>query len=124
MFFEVSSLTYHSPITTESLTYSVEIPQQVTRGQPKEISVEVRETRGQHAGHASGVLDVLRGHPLFGILLQLAPRGVVLQRADAAAGSGCVQAHVGALESIGGVVEVSEGQWNPALEERNAGPHQ
>ena len=83
--------------------------------------MEVRETRGQHAGHASGVLDVLRGHPLFGIVLQLAPRGVVLQRADAAPGSGCVQAHVGTLESIGGVVEVSEGQWNPTLEERDAG---
>ena len=78
----------------------------------------------EHAGHAGGVLDVLRGHPLLGLSLKLAPGRVVLQRADSAPGDGGVQLHVGAVESIGGVVEVSQGQRSAALEVRNPGPEQ
>ena len=43
--------------------------------------------------------------PLLGLSLKLAPARVVLQRADSAPGDGGVQLHVGAVESIGGVVE-------------------
>ena len=53
---------------------------------------DIGETRSQHAGHAGGVLDVLRGHPLLGLSPKLAPRRVVLQRADSAPGDGGVQA--------------------------------
>jgi hypothetical protein len=63
---------------------------------------------------------------LFGILLQLAAaRGVVSAARRCGPGqSAACRRYVGALESIGGVVEVSQGQWSIALEERNAGPHQ
>ena len=69
----------------------------------------VGKARREHAGHGGGVLDVLRGHPLVGLSLELPPARVVLQRADSAPGDGRIQLHVGAVESIGGVVEGCHG---------------
>ena len=65
---------------------------------------------------------MLGGHPLLGLSLKLAARLVVLQRADPASGDGRVQVHVGAVESIGGVVKVSQGERRAALEMRDRRP--
>ncbi len=50
----------------------------------------VAEARGQHAGHAGGVLDVLGCHPLLGVPLKCTPGGIVLQRADSTPRDGCI----------------------------------
>jgi hypothetical protein len=60
----------------------------------------------------------------LGLSLQLASEGVILQLADPAPGGGCVESHVGALESKGGVVQMSQGQWPAAFEERKPGLQQ
>jgi hypothetical protein len=65
---------------------------------------------------------MLRRHPFFGVSLEPAPPRVVFERTDSALGDGCVQIHISAIESVGGVVKVSQGERSTALEIRNPGP--
>jgi hypothetical protein len=65
---------------------------------------------------------MLRRHPFLGLSLEPAPPRVVCERTDSALGDGCVQIHVRAIESLGGVVKVSHGERCTALEIRNPGP--
>ena len=69
---------------------------------------KIWKARCEHPCERRRIPDLLGGHPLLGLALKLAPGRVALQRADSASGDGGVQLHVGAVESIGGVMEVTQ----------------
>src|SRR5262245_45241054 len=97
----------------------------VARSRSKNLKgSEIRKTWRQHAGHGSRVLDLLRRHPFPGLTKQLAPARIVLQRADPAPGYSSIEVHVGAIETVGGVVEAFKGERRIAFSIRDRSAQQ
>lgn len=64
-------VTISRSVRASSLPKQVSVGRNVCPGHPAGMPglCDVGETRGEHAGHAGGVLDVLRGHPLVSLSL-------------------------------------------------------